>query len=147
MGLRAYFMVTTGDDLTQREFVRAVREVEDTPGVDFVDPVIGSRDMVIMVDAPTTVEALARKIRDKPWIKDMEVLRIVSIFERHKTRKMLPAEGVQEKRVLIVDDEAIMRESLRDWLKDEGYQVETAEEGEEALHRIGEVDFSVWSST
>jgi len=47
------------------------------------------------------------------------------------------------KPVLVVEDEAIMRESLRDWLKNEGYEVETAEQGEEALHRIGEVDFGV----
>jgi len=47
------------------------------------------------------------------------------------------------KPVLIVEDEAIMRESLRDWLRDEGYEVETAEEGEEALRRIGEKEFGV----
>ncbi len=47
------------------------------------------------------------------------------------------------KPVLIVEDEAIMRDSMRDWLKDEGYDVETAERGEEALKRIGEVDFGV----
>jgi len=47
------------------------------------------------------------------------------------------------KPVLIVEDEAIMRESLRDWLKDSGYDVETAEEGEEALQKIGEKEFSV----
>ena len=47
------------------------------------------------------------------------------------------------KPVLIVEDEAIMRESLRDWLKDEGYEVETAEEGEEALQKIGEREFGV----
>ncbi len=47
------------------------------------------------------------------------------------------------KPVLIVEDEAIVRESLRDWLKDAGYEVETAEEGEEALQRIGEVDYGV----
>ncbi|GAH69988.1 unnamed protein product, partial [marine sediment metagenome] len=143
MGLRAYFLVTANDDLKQWEFVKAVHEVEHTPGVDFVDPTIGSRDMVIMVDAPITVEAIVQKIRAKPWVKDMEVLRIVSIFERHKTIRTLPAESVQGKPVLIVEDEAIMRESLRDWLKDEGYQVETAEQGEEALQRIGEVDFGV----
>ena len=45
------------------------------------------------------------------------------------------------KPILIVDDEAIMRESLRDWLTDGGYQVETAEEGEEALKAIVEQDF------
>jgi len=47
------------------------------------------------------------------------------------------------KPVLIVEDEAIMRESLRDWLKDEGYEVETAAEGEEALERIGRREFGV----
>jgi DNA-binding response OmpR family regulator len=51
---------------------------------------------------------------------------------------------VQEmKPVLIVEDEAIMRESLRDWLKDGGYEVETAEEGEEALEKIGKKEFSI----
>jgi len=47
------------------------------------------------------------------------------------------------KPVLVVEDEAIMRESLRDWLSDEGYAVETAEHGEAALQAIGERDFSL----
>ena len=47
------------------------------------------------------------------------------------------------KPILIVDDEAIMRESLRDWLTDLGYQVETAEEGEQALKTCAEQDFGV----
>ncbi len=40
------------------------------------------------------------------------------------------------KPILIVDDEPIVRESIRDWLKDAGYQVATAETGEEALEMI-----------
>ena len=47
------------------------------------------------------------------------------------------------KPVLIVDDEPIVRESIRDWLKDAGYQVVTAESGEEALELIEKQDFSV----
>ena len=47
------------------------------------------------------------------------------------------------KPILIVEDEAIMRESLRDWLTDGGYEVETAEEGEEALQTIAEQDFDI----
>jgi NAD(P)H-flavin reductase/CheY-like chemotaxis protein/formate hydrogenlyase subunit 6/NADH:ubiquinone oxidoreductase subunit I len=45
--------------------------------------------------------------------------------------------------VLIVDDEPIVRESIRDWLKDAGYPVATAETGEEALEMIEKQDFSV----
>ena len=47
------------------------------------------------------------------------------------------------KPILIVEDEAVMRESLRDWLTDGGYQVETAEEGEGALKAIAEEDFGI----
>jgi len=42
-----------------------------------------------------------------------------------------------------VDDEPIVRESIRDWLRDAGYQVTTAESGEEALELIEKQDFSV----
>jgi two-component system response regulator AtoC len=39
-------------------------------------------------------------------------------------------------KVLIVDDEAIIRDALSDWLKDIGYQVFTAENGQKALNVI-----------
>jgi DNA-binding NtrC family response regulator len=48
-----------------------------------------------------------------------------------------------EHSVLIVDDEPIVRESIRDWLKDAGYKVATADSGEEALKMIETQDFSV----
>ena len=48
----------------------------------------------------------------------------------------------EEKAVLIVDDEAIVRESIGDWLKDT-YQVATAETGEEALELIEKQDFDI----
>jgi len=51
--------------------------------------------------------------------------------------------GERMKPILIVEDEAVMRESLRDWLTESGYQVETAEEGEEALKTIAEQDFGI----
>ena len=47
------------------------------------------------------------------------------------------------KPILVVDDEAVMRESLRDWLTEDGYQVEVAEDGEAALKAIAQQDFAV----
>ena len=47
------------------------------------------------------------------------------------------------KPILIVDDEPIVRESIRDWLKDAGYQVATAETGEQALEMVQKEDFGV----
>jgi CheY-like chemotaxis protein len=46
------------------------------------------------------------------------------------------------KSVLIVDDEPIACESLRDWLKDD-YRVVTAETGEEAIRLIEKQDFDI----
>jgi hypothetical protein len=87
VGLRAYLLVNVVDEMEQADLIKALRELEDTPGVDFVDPVIGSKDLVVMVDAPVTVEAIANKIRSNSWVKDTEVLRIVSMYERHRASK------------------------------------------------------------
>lgn len=46
----------------------------------------------------------------------------------------------RKKSVLIVDDEKVMRESLRDWLKDD-YDVTLAETGEETIELVKERDF------
>lgn len=41
-------------------------------------------------------------------------------------------------RILVVDDEAVVRDSLREWFTQDGYHVETAEDGEKALKRLRE---------
>ncbi|MBW1887810.1 MAG: sigma-54-dependent Fis family transcriptional regulator, partial [Deltaproteobacteria bacterium] len=46
-------------------------------------------------------------------------------------------------KILIVDDELIMRKSLADWLERDGYQVETAVSGEEALERCKDIRFDI----
>jgi len=45
--------------------------------------------------------------------------------------------------ILIVDDEPIVREALRDWLVDAGYSVTTASTGEEALEIVARQDFGL----
>ncbi len=66
-------------------------------------------------------------------IQDYVVRLIEESMGQHSSR---------EGSVLIVEDEAIVRESLRDWLKD-AYQVATAETGEEALEKIEKQDFDI----
>ncbi len=46
-------------------------------------------------------------------------------------------------KILIVDDELIMRESLAGWLERDGHEVETAPSGEEALEMMGEIRFDI----
>ncbi|NQT92741.1 MAG: response regulator [Lentisphaerae bacterium] len=47
--------------------------------------------------------------------------------------------------ILIIDDEPIVRESLRDWLVDTGFEVATAETGEEGMEifRKQEIDLII----
>ncbi|GAI55452.1 unnamed protein product [marine sediment metagenome] len=56
MGLRAYLLVKVKDSIEQGEFTQAIKEVEREPGVEFVDPVIGSFDMMVMVNACTKLK-------------------------------------------------------------------------------------------
>ncbi len=46
-------------------------------------------------------------------------------------------------RILIVDDEPIVREAIHDWLVDAGYGVTTARTGEEALEIVARQDFDL----
>jgi len=46
-------------------------------------------------------------------------------------------------KILIVDDELIMRESLAGWLERDGHDVETAASGEEALQKLKEYHFEI----
>jgi len=47
------------------------------------------------------------------------------------------------KPILVVEDEFIMRESVRDWLADVGYQVKTAEDGKQALNTLAQQEFGL----
>jgi two-component system response regulator AtoC len=49
----------------------------------------------------------------------------------------------QKRKILLVEDETVMREGMRDWLTENGYDVESADTGEEALQRIKKEDFGV----
>lgn len=47
------------------------------------------------------------------------------------------------KPILLVEGETIIRESLKVWLKDRGYKVETAKNGEEALKNVNKKDYGM----
>jgi heterodisulfide reductase subunit A2 len=51
--------------------------------------------------------------------------------------------GRKEFRVLVVDDERIVRDSLKDWLEDVGFGVDTAGSGQEALDRLEQDSFDL----
>jgi DNA-binding NtrC family response regulator len=46
-------------------------------------------------------------------------------------------------KILIVDDERVMRESMAAWLREDGYDVDAAASGREALDRVRETDYAI----
>jgi DNA-binding NtrC family response regulator len=52
--------------------------------------------------------------------------------------------AVSKTKILIVDDELIMRESLGGWLERDGHDVQTAASGEEALEKVKETQFDIF---
>ena len=50
---------------------------------------------------------------------------------------------VKKRKILLVEDEAVVREAVRDWLIEDGYVVDIAKDGEEALEKIREEEFGV----
>ena len=78
-----------------------------------------------------------------------EGLKVTLGLDKESQKKLLNAKKKEDesdegtKPILIVEDETIMRESVRDWLSDIGYQVETAEDGERALEIIEKQDFGL----
>ena len=47
----------------------------------------------------------------------------------------------KKRKILLVEDETVLREALRDWLTEDGYDVECVNSGEEALDRIKKEQF------
>lgn len=47
-------------------------------------------------------------------------------------------------RILIVDDEAVVRDSLGDWFRDEGYEVDTAESAKLALEKLAHAAWDIF---
>jgi len=50
----------------------------------------------------------------------------------------------EEIKILIVDDEEIVRESLSEWFKEDGYQVEAAENAVEALNKVNKIRYDIY---
>jgi DNA-binding NtrC family response regulator len=62
-----------------------------------------------------------------------------AVIPRHLTETPSPSQGC----VLIIDDEAEIRESLQTLLEFEGYEVETAATGQQGLSKLGERPFDL----
>jgi Fe-S oxidoreductase/CheY-like chemotaxis protein len=108
------------------------------------DNAIETKAEILALACPFCTIMFEDAVKAKGMEESLKVMDIAEIV----VEATLPAKEEEKvaagvKPILIVEDEASLRESLKDWFKDEGYLVETAEQGEEALQRMSEMDFGV----
>jgi hypothetical protein len=77
-------LVKIADDVDREAAEKALRQVESLPEVDFADPVVGSCDLVLMVETADSVGGVAEAVSRLPWVKSVETLKITSSFDRHR---------------------------------------------------------------
>ena len=51
---------------------------------------------------------------------------------------------MKKRRILLVDDERSVRRSLREWFMEDGFEVETAEDGQQALRVMDSGPFDIF---
>ncbi|MCP4680859.1 MAG: FAD-dependent oxidoreductase [Desulfobacterales bacterium] len=78
-----------------------------------------------------------------PYVIDFAACTLCGECEKVCPTAAIRLSGQERKkfRVLVVDDELIVRDSLKEWLGDEGFTVDTAESGPEALERLAESQY------
>jgi DNA-binding NtrC family response regulator len=91
------------------------------------------QDIHIRIPREIYTRLKVKCVYDGGSMQDYIIQLITEDFATHSDKKAS---------VLIVDDELIVRESLRDWLKD-SYHVATAETGDEAIELIKKHDFDI----
>ena len=76
-------------------------------------------------------------------IPNTYVVDVVSCTNCGECEKICPTKAIdfrrearREFRVLVVDDELVVRDSLKEWLEEEGFQVDMAESGMETLEKV-----------
>lgn len=79
---RAYFIIDVIDIADEQHFVKILRELEDTQGIELVDPVKGGHDIVALVETSISIETLAARVWAKAWVKNLKVLPIASVLEK-----------------------------------------------------------------
>ncbi|HHU81559.1 MAG TPA: hypothetical protein GXZ26_00965 [Firmicutes bacterium] len=90
MGLRAYFLLKVKSETGRDDLRNGVLELEEIPDVDYVEPVAGAFDLVVMTETPSSLEEITAKIAGLPWVDNFTTLRVVDLFDRQTP---YPGEG------------------------------------------------------
>ena len=82
----AYFMVNVPEKFRQYGCREAVKDLQTIPEVKSVETISGVCDLLVQVAAPVKVLLKDNKIMAKEWVKQLHVLKVVSMeLDRHES--------------------------------------------------------------
>ena len=87
MGLRAYFLIDLKEDCGDEKEDGVLKELDAMDEIDFADAVIGEADIVAMVEATTSVDEVAKRVRRIEAVADVRVFRVVGAEKRRAAKK------------------------------------------------------------
>jgi DNA-binding NtrC family response regulator len=141
------------DKIKERKFDLVLLDIRliDENGVEILRKIKGLRpDMIaIMMTAYASIETAKDSMKEgafsyiqKPLDPDVVILVVKeALGKRAADREVL--ESLEKCNILVIDDDEIICKLLKKTLTDEGYRVETAGDGYEALKKIKEGSFDI----
>ncbi len=87
MGTRAHVLVKVVESLDREGIIQLVQGIEELDEVMFVEPVTGAFDLIVSVEARSSVEEVVEKIKPLAGIATVEALKVNPIFPRERMRK------------------------------------------------------------
>jgi len=95
MATKAYFLINVAKEFCQcqNDYQKAIEELKAIPEVKSVEPVFGTCDLIVQVEAPIRAVFVADKIVPKEWVKRLVVLKVQPFqfdgLYRTSTRELL----------------------------------------------------------
>ncbi len=87
MGTRAHVLVKVVEGLDREAIIQLVRGIEELDEVMLVEPVTGVFDLIVSVEAGSSIEEVVEKIKPLAGIATIEALKVNPIFPRERMRK------------------------------------------------------------
>jgi len=77
-------LINIVESVEAQQLLKILNEIEDMQGVEYVDAVSGEHDLVVTVETQKSIDVLVARLHAKPWLRNVSVLRMISVFEREE---------------------------------------------------------------
>jgi len=81
MGFRAYLLITVNDDTQPTKFSKILQKIDKLKETDYVDPVNGAIDIIVMIEVPVTIKPVMKKIQRIDGVAKVQSCKILGVHK------------------------------------------------------------------